>query len=566
MSTAELSKSGIIKQDDPRVRPYVHNPFLLLHSDPLRFFNLVWPEVILYDKQQEIAESVRDNDITIVPAGNDLGKDFIAALISLWFFLSRSPAFVVTSSVDGSQLEGVLWGEIRKFLRMAKENGITLPIQYNHQLIRQTTPDGDLEAQSRLEGRVVKVGEGLLGRHIPKKGPLWLPMTFVIFDEASAIEQMCFDTSDTWAHRMLIIGNPYECENSFKKFTKAGDLVRVSGIGLKRKVIRIRGEDSPNVRLAQKEIALGKKPSHKQLIPGVLSYELYLDRRKHWDPIKQSIGLDAEFYEGKEIKMFPEAWLTLSVRVARALRLLRIRRRAITMGLDSAQGNDSTVWTVIDKLGIMSWLSLKTHDTSDIPGRTIGMMHENRLSPDNVLLDRGGGGKEHADQIRTHGYEVRTIAFGEAASNPHVIENTGDVPDKKEDTETRYIYKNRRAEMYYLTRLAIEPSEECGLLDTTDEEEFIERVKYCVEHDIRLPFAIPETATDLLTQLRPIPLKYDPEGRIYMLPKNKKTRDSKEPTLTELLGRSPDEADSLVLAIFGREDVPNRPFAGAMEL
>lgn len=214
--------SNDITHDDPRVAPYLANPFLLCHSDPLRFINIGWPDIRLYDKQVEVIESVRDNDWTIVPAGNDLGKDFIAALTALWFFCSRTPAFVVTSSVDGSQLEAVLWGEMRKFIRTCKYK---LPIQENHLLIRQVV-NGQLEPQSRLEGRVVRVGEGLLGRHIPKKPPLFLPMTLVIFDECSAVDDICYETSDTWAHRGLVIGNPYPCENFFRRFVDAGDVVR----------------------------------------------------------------------------------------------------------------------------------------------------------------------------------------------------------------------------------------------------------------------------------------------------------------------------------------------------
>ena len=58
--------------------------------DPIKFVQLGWPLYNLYDKQREIMVSVRDNDKTVVPAGHMLGKDFIAALIMLWFFVSRS--------------------------------------------------------------------------------------------------------------------------------------------------------------------------------------------------------------------------------------------------------------------------------------------------------------------------------------------------------------------------------------------------------------------------------------------------------------------------------------------
>ena len=46
--------------------------------DPVEFKKLCWPDVEFYDKQREIIYSVQDNDETIVPAGNMLGKDFVA--------------------------------------------------------------------------------------------------------------------------------------------------------------------------------------------------------------------------------------------------------------------------------------------------------------------------------------------------------------------------------------------------------------------------------------------------------------------------------------------------------
>jgi hypothetical protein len=56
----------------------------------------------------------------------------------------------------------------------------------------------------------------------------------------------------------------------------------------------------------------------------------------------------------------------------------------------------------------------------------------------------------------------------------------------------------------------------------------------------------------------------DQEGRLRMLPKSKRDPSSKEKTLTEIIGRSPDDADSLVLACHALlyEDV--RPEAGGM--
>jgi len=74
-------------------------------TEPLRFVSLCWPQMKLYDKQREILLSVRDNVETFVHAANELGKTRIAAIGAVWFFASRTPARVVTSSSSESQLK-----------------------------------------------------------------------------------------------------------------------------------------------------------------------------------------------------------------------------------------------------------------------------------------------------------------------------------------------------------------------------------------------------------------------------------------------------------------------------
>ena len=58
-------------------------------ADPFRLASSLWPDIQFYDKQIEVIESVWNNDETIVPAGNMLGKDFVSGRIIVLFFLTR---------------------------------------------------------------------------------------------------------------------------------------------------------------------------------------------------------------------------------------------------------------------------------------------------------------------------------------------------------------------------------------------------------------------------------------------------------------------------------------------
>lgn len=509
--------------------------------DPFAWIKSCWPHITLYDKQREIIESLRDNDETIVPAGNMLGKDFITALGILWFFVSRHPCRIVTTSVDATQLNAVLWGEIRAFLQTS-EVGLTTdkggPLLVNQELIRKVVR-GSLCGKSYILGRVATDdGSGFLGHHIADTGD-GIPRNLFVADEASAIPDMYFDKAATWHKRLLVIGNTFECENYFKRAVRAGDSYSEDGKRCYRKIICIRATDSPNVRYALAEQRHGREPSNRVVIPGVKTWEEYKKNLETWDEVKQSISLDARFYEGASVKLFPGDWLDRAQVLAKELKETTPWRKTKAIGVDTGQGGDDTVWTGVDDHGVTFQRVEKTPDTSVIPGITIGLLKEHRVEPENVLFDYGGGGKEHVDRLRAMRYNVRSVFFGERATDPTLLVDRVKSyrPDdsKIDEYETRTVFKNRRAEMYWMLRLLLQEG-----------------------------WAIPAEYPELIRQLRPIPLLYDGEGRMYMLPKNKNSTTSKEQTLTDLLGCSPDEADSTVLAVFGLKTRKHKMKAGAL--
>ena len=498
--------------------------------DPLALKDLCWPDIYFYDKQREIVYSVVDNVETIAPAGNALGKDFIAGFIALWFFISRPQARVVTTSVKADQLFDVLWAEIRRFIDTSR---CQLPIQYNHMLIRKVRKDGTFDPVSSLVGQVVNQGESLLGRHLAR-GPNGLPTTLAIFDEASGIRTTTYDSSTTWSHRRLIIGNPFPCENFFKKHTKAGDLPDPSRPGkFIRKIIKIKAVDSPNVRLALAEKAAGKVPSGKELVPGVKDWYMYEQHRMVWDKQMQSVGLDAEFYEGEDIMMFPPDWLNIAEEYAREMeRAKGVLRRGVSMGVDTAQGGDNTVWAIGDHQGLIYLRSKKTPDTSVIPGETIALMNEFGISPDRVMFDLGGGGKEHVDALRKQKFKVNGVGFGESATDMRVMRRMKTTAERTDTREERYTYFNRRAELYGRLRLALTPKKDPVT-------------------NIITSFGIPSEYTELRRQLSLFPIRYDSEGRLKLPPKNKRAPGSEEETLVDIIGNSPDEADAVALMNYG---------------
>lgn len=304
-----------------------------------------------------------------------------------------------------------------------------------------------------------------------------------------------------------------------------------------RKVIRVRAEDSPNVRLGMAEKKAGHPITDRILVPGVVTYLDYLKRRSTWDPIMQCIGLDGEFYQGQDIMLFPPQWLNLAEEYALTLSLQG--RSAEAIGVDSAEGGDNTAIAAIDRFGLLELVSVKTPDTSVINDIILGLMRKWHLpqeKADRVLLDAGGGGYEHANQLRRKGFNVRAIRFG-AAVTTEIRSGMTLVKERKDQVEEKYTYKDVRTEMYAMFSQRLNP-------------------------DNKTPFGLPanllnrpreDGGSNLRRQLTVIPKWYDENGRQYLPPKRLKSDagESNRQSLEKMLGCSPDEADALVLANYG---------------
>lgn len=515
----------------------------LIVNDPMGFAKRCWPLVSFYKEQRDIIHSVRDNDETIGPAGNQLGKDFVTAFIAIWWMMRTRPARVLATSPQATQLEDVLFGEINKLLRASR---IKLPLHPTHMLVRQKRNNGTYVETGELRGQAVNKGEALLGRHLPRitndspecrhyldMGESGIPTTLLVVDEGSGMEDEPYYKSETWAHRRLTIGNCYPTTNFFYKGTQGGDVRRPSGKGYTRKVIKIRADQSPNVKFAMQEIRDGLPVSNTILIPGVKDYPTYIRHRETWDEQKQAVQLDAEFWEGEEFFLFPRESLN-----AAGLRITN--GKPLAMGVDPAEGGDNTCWCIVAEDGVVAVISKRTPDTSAVMLETIDLIKTFGLKPQNVLFDRGGG-KQHADNLRkarelgiaNDNYPVRTVGFGEPASKPKSKgpKSLGRVVDEDEE---KYVYKNRRAQMY-------------GILS-----QLVCSEGFAIPHDLLFRQFRPDRKA-IYDQLRPLPRLMDrKEGQIYLPPKNRpRGAKAKETTIVELVGHSPDEADALVLATYG---------------
>lgn len=207
--------------------------------DPLYWGRLHWPSVRFYNKQQEIIYSVAHDNETYVVAGNKLGKDFVAAFIVLWFFCTRRPCRVVTTSSRDEHLD-VLWGEIARFIAESEfaldsRQGGNLLLTHHH--IRWISRGRECPI-SYIKGMVSnKVSlTAMQGHHVTAGLSLngWIeasdvPRTLFVGDEASGLPHEYYAMASGWASRMLVFGNPWPCDNFFRRAIKGDPVMNDKG-------------------------------------------------------------------------------------------------------------------------------------------------------------------------------------------------------------------------------------------------------------------------------------------------------------------------------------------------
>lgn len=513
--------------------------------DPVKFVALCWPHITLTAYQETVLRSVAANAETLVHSANEMGKDFITAIVVIWFFCSRRPARVIMSSSGETQLKMILWSEIKKRL---SDSQVEFPFKVNELEIKWLFEDGTECHLSYIKGHVTKSVENFQGHHLDHDKPRVL----AVFDESSGIPDEFSEAAESWQHRKLAIGNPLNCLNWFYQDCKGGDLAHPDEwqTGLLRKIIHVDGEESPNVIVGKRLAQAGVPGPYPNVIPGVLSYDEYRRRLKIWDKYKIKVRLHGLFNEGDDTLLYPPEWLDNCERMyARCCPLGyetscrgKGSPQGLAMGVDAGQGRDLTVWTIICHSYLIYQETKQTPEPATMIKRTIELANEFHVPVEKILFDAGGGGFQLASVMRGEPYrkKVNTVWFGESPTDRRPPKRS----DKKEvQFEHRQIYKNKRAEMYDVLRQRIDPSINAE------------------------PFGLPVELYELRRDLAIMPLMWDNEGKMFLPPKDRKSTDKENKdliTIKKLLGRSPDRADSLVLAAFALWGQPARRKVGVI--
>ncbi len=159
----------------------------------------------LWSGQEEILWSVRNNKRTVVTSGNTIGKSFTAADAAMDFLQVNYPARVVTTAPTFSQVEGILWKEIRNYYYQAK------------------FPLGGRMLQTSLHFKDDWFAEGISTTDVGRFQGRHNENLLVILDEASGVSKEIWEAAEALHYkRILAIGNPLDDSGPFYDAAQSG--------------------------------------------------------------------------------------------------------------------------------------------------------------------------------------------------------------------------------------------------------------------------------------------------------------------------------------------------------
>ncbi len=361
-------------------------------KQPTQFLREAWPDIFLWQKLEEICQSIVDNPRTVVPSGHGVGKTFIAARIALWFLFNFYPSKVITTAPTFAQVEKLLWSEIAKGYNTAKFTLGGRLLQTELKIDEEWFAIG-LSTNAPVADRQFGAArfQGFHSQHI-----------LGVFDEAPGIEHpiwVAMEGMMTGGYaRMLAIGNPT---------SPTGDFYNACKSPLWHK-ITVSCFDHPNVT------------EEKIIVPGAVTKEWIDERREEW-------GEESPLWFAKVLGQFPPEGVDTLIPLMWAeacigLELSNTGSRKL--GIDVARyGDDSTVLATIEGQVLLPLEIVQKKDTSWTSGEAIRLNRAKKF--DAIGVDDTGVGGGVTDALEDARLEVEHVNFGGSAIDKETFENRG---------------------------------------------------------------------------------------------------------------------------------------------
>lgn len=238
--------------------------FSQYHDDPVGFFRDVLG-IELWSRQAEIANALLCSEQVAAKTGHKIGKSLLASGLAYWWACTRPGSLVIITAPSAEQVKDIIWKEMRLLHKRIRETvGGVMPLDPMTGL--------HMANGSIVKGLATNTPERVAGRSGQS--------VFVIIDEASGYPDVLYEALETSAAggddnlegageaKILAIGNPTQTSGWFF------DIFRTANPDWSRHTVS--SEETPNV------LAANDNGGAHRVVPG-LATKSFIDklRRKY---------------------------------------------------------------------------------------------------------------------------------------------------------------------------------------------------------------------------------------------------------------------------------------------
>ena len=177
-----------------------------LYKDPVLFVRTclgVEPQ----EWQKEALEAISENNKVSIRSSHGVGKTTLLAWVILWMLLTRSTAKIPCTANSASQLEQVLWSEIKKWSKKLPKGFQDELIFSADKILMKNVPDSGCFARTAKKDNP----EALQGFHCEN-------LLFIV-EEASGVDNIIFEVAQgaisSEGSKLLMVGNPTSTSGYF---------------------------------------------------------------------------------------------------------------------------------------------------------------------------------------------------------------------------------------------------------------------------------------------------------------------------------------------------------------
>jgi len=484
-------------------------------KDPKLFIKSILGVETLEPYQERVIDEVWKHERTVIRACHDMGKSFLMARLAITFLNVFVNSKVITTAPTFTQVERILWSEIRGAVNKAK-----WPLGGRLNLTDWSLGD-EWFALGFTPRNEVTGGEGQ-GTQSSFQGFHAEGGIFVIFDEATGIPVNLWAMMEglmTQANVKFVgIGNPTSRGSEFYRCFKSRDYHKIHLSCFDSPNLKANGIN--NIKDLQREIAkynslrdkeaLEYVSRYKVVVPYLLTAKWVVQKAAKWGiehPLTVSKIL-GEFPKAGEKTLIQLDWVEAAF--MRGYTPKPEDRKVIGIDVAGAEeGGDASILTGLHGKKQTALVNASGSDTNEVSGKAI-VMSRDMGGADVIVVDKTGIGTGVYDNLVAavkdgqlpKTCEIRGVHFGQG----------------NEDAEDIELYYDLKARMFGLLR-----------------------------DDIKNPNGLQLLPESVYTEELPtINKDYNKKGQLVIEPKK---------AYKKRTGRSsPDYSDSLALANFGNYD------------